>query len=371
MVLMTALHQPRPGDQSLLRRADLGRADLETGLQSGMIRRIRRDTYIRVDESDPSWQIQLDAWRAVLARVRHDGVAGVVALESAALMHGATPLGIPSRVDLVIGWNATGLHRRPTRREPSRTSTWVMSRRERRRVLSQRTLVRHKYPLEDADVVDMDGLRVTDLERTIEDCARFLEPDHGLAVVDSLLARACGAGSRPWDRRAELLIIAQRLRRRILKRLDARRGQRGVRRARAIITAATPLSQSPWESEIRRLCLVNGLRGLTAQLPIPTADGTKYIDLGWLTARLGLEVDGRIKSRADPDAETQHMDRRDAAVLSAGFGLVHVTPDELRNHPDDVVAHLRSLLPIDLTTAAPVIELRTYRERLDARARSF
>ena len=83
-------------------------------------------------------------------------------------------------------------------------------------------------------VVDLGGLRVTSLERTAEDCARFLPPDRALTVVDSLFAIAAGAGERPWDRREEINARAARFRQALLTRLDARPRERGVRRARAV-----------------------------------------------------------------------------------------------------------------------------------------
>ena len=122
-------------------------------------------------------------------------------------------------------------------------------------------------------VVDLGGLRVTSLERTAEDCARFLPPDRALTVVDSLFAIAAGAGERPWDRREKINARAARFRQELLARLDARPRERGVRRARAVVMAATPWSQSVWETEARRLCLIGGITAPQPQMPVLTGIG--------------------------------------------------------------------------------------------------
>ena len=345
-----------------LRSSSFSRYDLRARLETGELTRLRRDTYLRLPADAEHWQTALATWEALIARIREDEVDGVVALESAALLHGAATLGPPTRVDLIIGWNASGLHRRPTRREPDRESTWAMSRRDRRRVLSARTIVRHRLPLTDDDVVVIGGLRVTSLERTIEDCARFLEPDRALAVVDSLLAIATSAGPRPWDRRRQIDARAEAVRAVLLERLETRRGERGVRRARAVIGAASPWSQSPWESEARRLCLVNGIIGMVPQLPMRTAIGEFYADLGWPGVRLDLEVDGDIKYREDLEATLAAQARRQEALEAAGFVVIRFTPAQLRDSAG-AVSRLRGYLAPDLCAGRVEAALRNRAER--------
>ena len=344
-----------------LRSSSFSRYDLRARLETGELTRLRRDTYLRLPADAEHWQTALATWEALIARIREDEVDGVVALESAALLHGAATLGPPTRVDLIIGWNASGLHRRPTRREPDRESTWAMSRRDRRRVLSARTIVRHRLPLTDDDVVVIGGLRVTSLERTIEDCARFLEPDRALAVVDSLLAIATSAGPRPWDRRRQIDARAEAVRAVLLERLETRRGERGVRRARAVIGAASPWSQSPWESEARRLCLVNGIVGMIPQLPMRTAIGEFYADLGWWIVRLVLEIDGLIKYLEDADAVLAAQCWRQAAMEGAGIHVERTTPAEVADG-EAFLARLRRILPLTLCEEKPVAALRTRSE---------
>ena len=202
---------------------------------------------------------------------------------------------------------------------------------------------------------------MTSLERTIEDCARFLEPDRALAVVDSLLAIATSAGPRPWDRRRQIDARAEAVRAVLLERLETRRGERGVRRARAVVMAATPWSQSVWETEARRLCLIGGIAPPEPQMPVRTAAGTFYADLGWWIVRLVLEIDGLIKYLEDADAVLAAQCWRQAAMEGAGIHVERTTPAEVADG-EAFLARLRRILPPTLCEEKPVAALRTRSE---------
>jgi len=218
-------------------------------------------------------------------------------------------------------------------------------------------------PLAAGDVVDHDGLRVTSPERTILDCARFLQPDRALAVVDSLFAVVVGAGDHPWDHRRRIEAACAELRRRLLARLEEWAGQRGYRRAQAVLLAATAMSQSVWESEARRLCLASGITPPQVQVPVRGADGGVYFaDLGWLLVRLLLEVDGEVKLAVDPDGEMRRRIAREEAIREAGFDVLRLTPEDLRDSRA-AVRRIWDALPPSARDASPITALLTTHER--------
>lgn len=349
---------PSRPPRTWLRRSDVSPRRLHDALEDGSLVRVRRNLYLPRDDDVAPWVMDDRVHRALLDHVREGRLTGVVCLESAALLHGGTPLTVPTAIHLAVGWNDDGMKLGPTARRPDRPPSYALGRAERRRRLAHRRVVRHRYPLPAADVVEIGGLRVTDPVRTMEDCARFLPPDRALAVLDSLMAVAVGAGSRPWDRHESIDALAASLRTTLVRRLSARRRERGIRRARALVSAATPWSQSPWESEARRQCLVAGISGMRPQLPVDAGGTCFFADLGWPTARHVLEVDEAMKYVTDPGCALERQEWREAAILEAGFGISCITPEEL-TEPGLLAARLREVLPQTSCEAEPVAALRT------------
>jgi hypothetical protein len=306
----------------------------------------------------PVFSTRRDIREVLLRAVRRERLDGVIALETAALLHGGRALREPAAVHLVVSWNAAGLKRGSRRRPANRPTSRELGPRDHRRALGTRPFVRHRYELSESDVVELDGLRVTSLERTAEDCARFLPPDRGLAVVDSLFAIAAGAGDRPWNRRHEIDAGAAEFREALLERLDARPRERGVRRARAVVMAATPWSQSVWETEARRLCLIGGITAPQPQMPVLTGIGTFYADLGWRVLMLVYEIDGEIKYLEDGDAVLAAQYRRQAAMEDAGAHVERATPAQVADG-EAFLDRLRRVLPPTLCEERPIAALRT------------
>ncbi|WP_159716955.1 hypothetical protein [Actinomyces marmotae] len=331
--------------------------------ETGAIQAIRRGTVIRTDPDEPHWRTCSRAREAIIESCGAEGLNGVVCQEAAARIHGARALSEAHTIHLVTSWKPGGLRRISGPRHPGRVSSRDASRAERRRLLEARPIVRHHMPLDERDVVDLGGLRVTGLERTILDCARFLQPDRALAVVDSLFAVAVGAGERPWDHRRRIEAACARLRRRLLARLEEWTGQRGYRRAQAVMLAATAMSQSVWESEARRLCLASGITAPQVQLAVRGADGRMYFaDLGWLLIRLLLEVDGEVKLAEDPDGELRRRAAREEAIRDAGFDMLRLTPEDLRD-ARAAVRRIWDALPPSARDAPPITALLTTHER--------
>lgn len=332
--------------------------EIEHRLATGELRRVRRSTYVPAAPDAPVFSTRRDIREVLLRAVRRERLDGVIALETAALLHGGRALHEPAAVHLVVSWNAAGLKRGSRRRPANRPTSRELGPRDHRRALGTRPFVRHRYELSESDVVELDGLRVTSLERTAEDCARFLPPDRGLAVVDSLFAIAAGAGDRPWNRRHESDAGAAEFREALLERLDARPRERGVRRARAVVMAATPWSQSVWETEARRLCLIGGITTPQPQMPVLTGIGTFYADLGWRVLMLVYEIDGEIKYLEDGDAVLAAQYRRQAAMEDAGAHVERATPAQVADG-EAFLDRLRRVLPPTLCEERPIAALRT------------
>lgn len=346
---------PRPGTQA----PAAPRRDLETGA----IRPIRRGTTMRVDPDEPYWRASSRAREMIIEACDAEGLDGVICQEAAARLHGARVMSEAQTIHLVTSWKPGGLRRCSSRRHPGRVPSRDASPAERRRLLDARPIVRHHMPLEDGDVVDHAGLRVTSLERTILDCARFLQPDRALAVVDSLFAVATGAGAHPWDERRRIEAETAELRRRLLARLEQWAGQRGCRRARAVLLSATAMSQSIWESEARRLCLASGIAPPQVQLAVHGGDGRTYFaDLGWILVRLLLEIDGEVKLVSDPEGEPGRRAAREEAIREAGFDVLRMGPEELRDRRT-AVRRIWDALPPSARDASPITALLTTRER--------
>ena len=125
--------------------------------------------------------------------------------------------------------------------------------------------------------------------------------------------------------------------------------------------AATPWSQSVWETEARRLCLIGGIAPPEPQMPVRTAAGTFYADLGWWIVRLVLEIDGLIKYLEDADAVLAAQCWRQAAMEGAGIHVERTTPAEVADG-EAFLARLRRILPLTLCEEKPVAALRTRSE---------
>ncbi|MFL6028253.1 MAG: type IV toxin-antitoxin system AbiEi family antitoxin domain-containing protein [Friedmanniella sp.] len=138
--------------------------------------------------------------------------------------------------------------------------------------------VLHTSPLRPADVVTLDGLRVTSLARTVADLARTLPLDQAVAAGDAALRRGLPV--------PEVLAVLERC-----------RGWPGVGQARRTAGLLDARSESVGESCSR-------VRMHEAGLPVPVPQYEVYdgrgqlvgrADFGWEEQRVLGEFDGRVK----------------------------------------------------------------------------
>ena len=178
----------------------------------------------------------------------------------------------------------------------------------------------HVCPLRDDEIVEIDGVRVTDLARTVVDLSRGLSAFKAVPIGDAALRQ----GLDP-DVLSEALARC--------------RGWRGVVRARRAIAFLDPRSESVGESCSRVRIAEVGLPVPELQVPIFDDLGcfVGRSDFGWRERRTLGEFDGVGKygplRRADQTAEDvviAEKDREDA-LRDQGFQVVRWRWDALKD----------------------------------------
>ncbi|WP_154794652.1 hypothetical protein [Occultella kanbiaonis] len=303
---------------NILLARDYGAKDLAALRRTGDYTNVRRGAIVRASEAKQTW-----------ARADHLSLARCVAVaaeltcsfafshESAVLIHGGW---IDHPTDVV---------------HISQTNT--------PRVLRHSDIRRHHASdLTPADVVEVNGLPVTSLERTALDCALSLRPRRALVAVDSLL-RLRIKPSR--ERKDDFRDGIARAIRDLLAELENRPVRRGLKGAREIIRHADPLSESAGESWLRWIALAFGLPRPQTQLRVVTDAGPKWVDMGWMVegddvdfVRLGAEYDGRSKYAQQPQGggrakySRRSGDGARSEEIASGDALFHekVREDSLR-----------------------------------------
>jgi hypothetical protein len=153
-----------------------------------------------------------------------------------------------------------------------------------RRVLPQRAgIVVHARALQDDDVCEIDGLRVTSGPQTYLDLAAHLFPADLLALGDALMRTG--------------RLDAESLRRRLM-RADR---VRGVVRAREWAPRLSARSGSHPESTLRYWLLTSDLPEPELQVPVCDRWGREvaHADLGYARWKVALEYEGRQHAESD------------------------------------------------------------------------
>lgn len=134
-------------------------------------------------------------------------------------------------------------------------------------------------PLSPGEIVEVDGLAVTSVARTIVDLARSTSFESAVVAVDAALARAMATE----EEMAEALARAK--------------GWPGAPRARRAVSFADGRSESVGESRSRVAIARAGLPGPALQWEIRAGDGglIARTDFCWRESRLVGEFDGQVK----------------------------------------------------------------------------
>lgn len=177
--------------------------------------------------------------------------------------------------------------------------------------------------VDEADLVDVRGLRRTGALRTACDLARWEPTPEAVVLLDTALARG--------------VVTATDLRARVAA---PGRGP-GSRAARGAVELADGRAESPQESRTRVLLAMAGLV-LVPQFEVHDDDGrwVARVDLALPELRIAVEYDGAWHGEAGQLARDRSRLNR---LTAAGWLVLHLTAADLR-HPEEVVARLRALI---------------------------
>lgn len=183
---------------------------------------------------------------------------------------------------------------------------------------SRTALVVHRTDPGVDEIVDLDGLRVTTVSRTVRDL---------LIAGDRLGAVwACEAALR-------LGFLHDAALDELVARCAGRPHSERMRQRRALVDAR---SESPLETAVRLLLHDGRLPSPVPQLPVRTPDGhlLARLDLAWPTAHLAIEADGK-EPHAQPRPVFTDRWRTNALV---GWQLVRFTWYDVLRRPGYIVA---------------------------------
>ena len=178
---------------------------------------------------------------------------------------------------------------------------------------------------EGAPLVAVAGRPVTSPAWTAIEVARALRRPRALATLDAALrSRTCA--------REELAAA------------DARQaGRRGIVSTRELLGLASPLAESPMESEARLVMLDGGLPPPVLQYEVTDRRGRTWrLDFAWPQRRVGAEYDG-VDWHSGPEAFRRDRERS-AALQELGWSIVPVIATDVRQRPDDLVRRLDAQL---------------------------
>lgn len=149
-------------------------------------------------------------------------------------------------------------------------------------------VVRRDMKVDDTDMVEVDGIRVTSLRRTVFDIARTASLEQAVCCADAALRRSAVTGQvvdaeRAARWRADAMALAAP-------------GLRGVRQARQVLAFADGRAQLPGESVSRVQLYRLGFTRYDLQVPVTGSEGDRYwLDFAFPRARTFGEFDGEEK----------------------------------------------------------------------------
>lgn len=250
------------GDE-LLARGETPRS-IRAAIEAGRLHRVRRGFYLPGELWRELWPESRHLAHVVAVDAAARGTGPVFAMASALVVHSAAlACPTPRRVHVAMG----GSDRR-----------------------SAPDVFRHEGALPDDDVVVIDGLACTTLERAVYDLSRLASADVAIVAACAELAR-WGGPPRSFD-----VDAAEEARARLSERVQVT-GPRGIRQARSIVEIADGRVESVLEAtnllQFRRL----GFRQPNLQVEVPAqAPGHSYwLDMEFDEVNAFYECDGEGK----------------------------------------------------------------------------
>ncbi|TQS94313.1 hypothetical protein EU811_01170 [Arthrobacter sp. TS-15] len=165
----------------------------------------------------------------------------------------------------------------------------------------------HKLRLPPSQITTVEFLRVTDLERTVLDCAKTLNYRQALIIMDHGLR--LGADKQLMQAHSSTFS-----------------GRRGCRTLQRCLANADPSSESPGETLCRELLARLKLPMPTAQVEVQSRVGRHRMDFAWKKEKVALEFDGEVKyfKYARTDRVIFEERRREKALVEDGWFFIRV-----------------------------------------------
>ncbi|BBZ73782.1 hypothetical protein MPRS_48750 [Mycobacterium paraseoulense] len=127
---------------------------------------------------------------------------------------------------------------------------------------------------------------------------------------------------------------------------DAARGQsgrRGIAAVRDLLGLASPLAESPMESETRLVMIDAGLPPPVLQYEVVDLQGRTWrLDFAWPGIRVGAEYDG-VDWHSGPEAFLRDR-RRLSALQQLGWLVVPIVAEDVRHRPHELLGRLSTYL---------------------------
>lgn len=125
--------------------------------------------------------------------------------------------------------------------------------------------------------------------------------------------------------------------------VDLQFSRRGIVNARALIDVASPLAESPMESEARLIMIDGGLPPPVLQYEVVDADGRVWrLDFAWPELRVAAEYDG-VDWHSGPRAFLRDR-RRASALQELRWVIVPIIAEDVRWRPAELVRRLETQL---------------------------
>jgi very-short-patch-repair endonuclease len=193
-------------------------------------------------------------------------------------------------------------------------------------------LVVRRAAVDECEVVVRRGFRTTSLLRTLFDLSRQLSLVEAVVIADLAL-------------HANLVHRAE-----LSDWIDHCAGRKGVGAARRVLELAEAGVESPMETRLRMLLVMNGLPGPEVQVTLRDEAGgfLGRPDLYCREHRLGLEYDGETHR-----VSLVEDNRRQNRLLMAGVRLLRFTATDVLRRPDGVLIQVRSMLAQALPSPRP------------------
>ncbi|MGM0386337.1 MAG: hypothetical protein ACQERF_10220 [Actinomycetota bacterium] len=211
------------------------------------------------------------------------------------------------------------------------------------REVAAEAIRRHGFTVPESDHAVVAGIPTVGLHRLALDVALQWHPRDALVTVDGILARLSAPDRTDRTGTEERAAV---IRAELAARLESMPRRPGLRKAKAVIAAASPWSESPGESVTRWAALAIGMVEPVCQYRFTRSNGRFfYLDLLWEECRAGVEFDGFVKYKGDQGSEVVVAEKkRDDEIRRTGIQLLHLDT-AIANRPALLAAALRGMVP--------------------------